>query len=501
MKLLFSLLLIPFLLFSQNQIQETVSLPSGKIKGYSKNQLTIFKGIPFAAPPVNELRWKAPQPVEPWSGIKETVEFSASPFQNKPAPFYGWSKEFIAPPSPLSEDCLYLNVWTSAKETTEKLPVFVWIYGGGFSSGSAACDIYDGESYAKNGVVFVSINYRVGPFGFLAHPELSEEQGGHSGNYGFMDQVAGLEWVKENIAKFGGDPNNISIGGQSAGSMSVHSLMASEMASGLFQKAVAMSGGWGPNRLPESLETGERTGLLLQKELQLNSINDLRAVSAEEILAASQKIPRTGGLGVIRDGLFLKEDSFENRANKVPVLTGWTKDDGAFLSGMPMTRQAYIKDIETRMGDKADEYLKIFNAETDEDVSKVRVLSSTLGFAGIPTIILAADQKEPVYIYEVKHVPTDKPDFPNYGAFHTSDVPYALQNLHTWDRPWQAHDLKVEATLSSYFLNFIKTGNPNGSGLPEWNSYNSSDKAIQVIDEETRTQNGLYEKELNILIN
>ena len=214
-----SLLICSLTISAQLSVVNTVN---GTVSGYKSGDIAIFKGIPFAAPPVGEFRWKAPQPVKNWTGVLKCEKFSASPIQNKPVPFMMWTKEFITPPGNLSEDCLYLNVWTPAQSDKEKLPVFVWIYGGGFSSGSAACDVYDGEEMAKKGIIFISFNYRVGVLGFLAHPELSaESENKVSGNYGLLDQVAALTWINENIKSFGGDPEKVTIGGQSAGSMSV----------------------------------------------------------------------------------------------------------------------------------------------------------------------------------------------------------------------------------------------------------------------------------------
>jgi para-nitrobenzyl esterase len=223
-----------------------VTIEGGKISGLlsADGKISIYKGIPFAAPPVGNLRWKAPQPIIPWSGVRKCEAFGASPVQGNPAPFSMWSAEFLIAKEPISEDCLNLNVWTdNGQKNAAPRPVIVWIYGGGFGSGGSSCAIYDGEATARKGVVFVSINYRVGAFGFFAHPELTAESGKNaSGNYGLMDQIAALQWVKKNIAQFGGDPTNVTIAGQSAGSMSVNCLVASPLAKNLFNKAIAESG-------------------------------------------------------------------------------------------------------------------------------------------------------------------------------------------------------------------------------------------------------------------
>ena len=263
--------------------QPKVNTQHGTVTGYIKDGLHIFKGIPFAAPPIGELRWKAPQEPKNWQGDLNCTEFSASPVQRDPKPFACWTEEFIAPPSPLSEDCLYLNIWT--KPTIKKKPVVVWIYGGGFNSGSAACAVYDGKYYAQNDIVFVSINYRVNIFGFFAHPSITAESNGKgAANFGLLDQLQALKWVQKNIAAFGGDPANVSIMGQSAGSFSVHALVASPLAKGLFTKAIAHSGGLlGTNR-GVNLATAEANGTKLMDQLGLKTIDEMRALPAAELL-------------------------------------------------------------------------------------------------------------------------------------------------------------------------------------------------------------------------
>ncbi|MDP4214520.1 MAG: carboxylesterase family protein, partial [Bacteroidota bacterium] len=269
---------------------ETVSVEGGLISGISnaENNIQIFKGIPFAAPPVGDLRWKAPQPVVKWTGVRKCVEFSASPMQSSPVPFGPWSEEYLIPKEPISEDCLYLNLWTGARSAKEKRPVIVWIYGGGFSSGGAGVPVYDGEAMAKKGIVFVSINYRVGVFGFYSHPDLTKESGRNaSGNYGLMDQIAGIQWVKKNIASFGGDPENITIAGQSAGSISVNCLVASPLCKGLFKRAIAESGAsFLPGMTDKSilLKQAEADGVRFAQSYNANSIDELRKIPADELL-------------------------------------------------------------------------------------------------------------------------------------------------------------------------------------------------------------------------
>ena len=350
----------------------------------------------------------------------------------KPVPFFCWTAEFIAPPAPLSEDCLYLNVWTAASSPGEKRPVFVWIYGGGFSSGSAACAIYDGKKYAKKGVVFVSINYRVGALGFMASAELSKEGNGVSGNYGLMDQVAALKWVKENIAAFGGDPSNVTIGGQSAGAMSVNALLASPSAKGLFQRAIIESGGLLGGLKTSSLEDAEKTGAALEQKLGSKNLNELRALSADTILQISQ------GMGMLRfapvlDGNFLPVDltkTFsEGKFNQVPFLAGWVTGDGILFGSGNTTPEAFIKRINESYGKKAPALLGLLPHGNTEEASKSQATLNLINFGVLSPYRLSNYNSKPAWIYEFSHVPVEKPGFPDYGAFHTSEVPYALTYL------------------------------------------------------------------------
>jgi para-nitrobenzyl esterase len=444
--------------------QNIVKTSNGRVQGYVNGEVQIFKGVPFAAPPMGELRWKSPQPVQNWSDIKKCTEFSASPIQNKPAPFYCWSEEFIAKPEPLSEDCLYLNVWTTAKSNAKKQPVFVWIYGGGLNSGSANCDIYDGEEMAKKGVVFVSLNYRVGVFGFMAHPELSKESGNNSsGNYGFLDQMAALRWIQENIEAFGGDPQNVTIAGQSAGAFSVNALIASPLAKGLFHKAVLQSGGLLSNMLSQDLINAEAQGLVFMKKAKANSLADLRQRTAQElqILSNNQEI---GRFGTTLDGYILPTNLIQHfkdeKHNQVPMLAGWVTGDGSFLGESKMTLEDYNKEAQNKYEEKATEYLNIFPATNNDEVKAMKQRQTLIGFAALPIHLLATLTHKSSYLYQFSHVPPNKANFPDYGVFHTSEVPFALHNLHTWQRPWQLLDKEIENVMSSYWINFAKTGNP-----------------------------------------
>jgi para-nitrobenzyl esterase len=500
-----SLIIFLWLSISTKAQNPIAKITNGKIQGLlnATKTVRVFKGIPFAAPPVGNLRWKSPEPVQNWKGIKQCTAFSASPVQNKPLPFYCWSEEFIAQPEPISEDCLYLNVWTSPKSTEKKKAVFVWIYGGGLSSGSANCAIYDGGEMAKKDVVFVSINYRVGVFGFMAHPELSKESGYHaSGNYGFLDQIAALKWIQKNITAFDGDPGNVTIAGQSAGAFSVTALIASPLAKGLFHKAIAQSGGLLSSTLSQTLARAEEQGTAFMKKANTNSIAELRKKSAKELQEISND-RELGRFGTTLDGYVLPSDLLEyfkkGLHNHTPVLTGWVTGDGSFLGDANTSVEDYRKEAQIKYGDKAETFLSIFSASNVDEVKTEKQKLTLLSFAGMPSHLLAGFNAASTYIYQFGHVPPDKPNFPNYGAFHTSEVPYVLHTLHTWNRPWQKLDKDLENTLSSYWVNFAKTGNPNGPNLPEWKNYDKFTGYILLLGDKVESKAALLKKEFDFL--
>ncbi|GAB3170825.1 carboxylesterase/lipase family protein [Telluribacter humicola] len=469
---------------SQTLPLDVVKTEAGQVSGSKSTDgsIAIYRGIPFAAPPVGDLRWKAPQPVKPWSGILNADQFGPSPMQGTPAPFSMWSAEFLIPKEPISEDCLYLNVWSGAKSAQEKRPVLVWIYGGGFNSGGTAVPIYDGEAMARKGIIFVSANYRVGPFGFFAHPELTKESGTNaSGNYGLMDQIAALQWVKKNIAAFGGDPNNVTIAGQSAGSMSVSCLVASPLAKGLFNKAIAQSGAIFGRTMPV-LEQAERDGERVAKSLNTASLKELRDVPAEELLKKGQ------GMRVIIDGYVLPNkvaDIFAaGMQNDVTLLTGWNQDEG-LLFGPVKTAADFRKQAEQQYGADAPTFLKYYPAGTDEEASKSQLNLSrdqTFGTQNyIWANVQATQNKSKVYVYRFTRIVPATGEYVKYGAFHTGEVPYTYDNLKFVDRPWEPVDRELAQTMSTYWANFIKTGNPNGKGVPAWPAYTIKEKQIMEL--------------------
>jgi para-nitrobenzyl esterase len=455
-------------------------------------------GIPFAAPPVGELRWKAPQAVETLEGIRVCIENPPSAMQAPPKPFMCWSKEFMAPESPISEDCLYLNVWTPAKTVQDKLPVMVWIHGGAFTGGSGTVPLYNGEGMARKGVVFVTINYRLGIFGFLAHPQLSEESDLKvSGNYGILDQIAALRWVKENIAAFGGDPENVTIAGQSAGSFSVNMLVVSPLAKGLFNKAIAQSGGlFGKERMPDmSLKAVEESGRLLTEKLGGLSISEMRKIPADSLLKISGRF----SLAIDSVAIFSPYETFvAGKQNDVPVITGWNADDGVSFGTPPDARQ-FTAIAHERYGDKAEKFLQLFPANNDEEAAKSQKLISQLSF-GWNNYSWAKMQTEhgkgKAYLYYFKRVP---PGEPNYGAFHSAEFGYALHTLKFWDRPFTETDFKLEDTMSSYWVNFAKTGNPNGEGLPLWPAYNDENPEVIELGDQVQATPLPFQEQLQFL--
>jgi para-nitrobenzyl esterase len=502
MKKLLSLLLIaPSLLFAQTTIVKTTT---GAISGIEKNNIQIFKGIPFAQPPVGDLRWKAPQPVKPWKDIKQCIAFGPSPMQFEPMPFMCWSEEYLIPKAPISEDCLYLNVWAPKKSSTKKA-VLVYIYGGGFMSGGAGCAIYDGTEMAKKDIVYVSINYRVGVFGFLAHPELSKESANNvSGNYGLLDMVAALKWVKENIAAFGGDPSRVTIAGQSAGAFAVNFLAASPLTKGLIHGAIAESGG---SILPSSirpnihLKEAEVMGVDYAKKLACNNIQDLRNKSAKEILSSN------GGLSApFEDGFVVPNSMMETykngKQNDIPTLLGWNLDDK--IMGSPVPAKQFIEAIKKQFGANAESLLTQYGASNDAEAAASQgdlSRDQTFGVQGYVWATLQSEKgKAPLYVYNFNRKLPALTPANDFGAFHTGEVPYAYNNLHTVNnRPFTKADYDLADQMSSYWVNFVKTGNPNSTGLIQWPTYKKETKQIIQLDAKTNVVKLPTESKLALL--
>lgn len=476
---------------------QTVSVDGGKISGTTDGGLHIFKGVPFAAPPVGDLRWKPPQQVAAWDGVRACNEYGdACPQQPYPA-----GSMFARKPEKHSEDCLYLNVWTTKLDPEASQPVMVWIHGGGLTRGSGANTVYDGSNLARKGVVLVTINYRLGPFGYLAHPELTKESSHEaSGNYGVLDQVAALEWVRRNIAKFGGDPTRVTIFGESAGSWSVNVLMASPLAAGLFQRAIGQSGGsFGPGT---PLASAERRGLAFMEAAGAESLEQLRDLSADQLLA----VEIGGRGGPVVDGWVLPESIREifaaGKQNDVPVIVGSNANEMTSLTNpttIPRTREEYLKRIEEGFGDLADELDVLYPVETDADVGGAWLDGGRDRLFSVQMRTwarMAGTGDAKAYLYFFTRVPPI-PNSQYFGAFHAAEIAYVFHNLDRLPTQYGKVDHELSDTISGYWVNFAATGDPNGEGLPRWPAYNREDEPYQDLGDTVQTRNHLLQDQLD----
>jgi para-nitrobenzyl esterase len=458
----------------------------GVVVGTRSGDITVFKGIPFAQPPIGNLRWKPPLPPLAWKGTRPAKEFASACMQT-PNLFMN------VPSQPVSEDCLYLNVWSPAQAVGEHLPVLVWIHGGGFSYGSTAMPLFDGEALARKGVVMVSVAYRVGPLGFFAHPELSAESPDHvSGNYGLLDQIASLQWVHANIAAFGGDPARVTIMGESAGSISVSMLIQSPLARGLFSGAIGESGGaFGPGGMPAlPLAQAEAQGSAFGESVHAQSLSALRAMPADELIKAtpqgSSPFTLANGWPVL-DGHVLPSDPMklyrEKRFNDTPILMGNNDDEGALFPG-PRTREAYIDQVNRQFGAAAQHILEAFPARTDQEAAASAIAlmgDATFGANHYAWARLQARYGQgKVFYYHFAHLPPSLPGFPS-GATHGAELPYVFNNLGARDLAWTQADHDMAELLSTYWTNFAKHGDPNGPGLPSWTAFSSDDQQVNWL--------------------
>ncbi len=482
--------------FVHAMVPEQVRIDSGLVAGTASGQPTVrvFKGIPFAAPPLGENRWKAPQPVAKWDGVRKADAFGApcaagagggrgggggrgaaapgAAAQAAPAP--------AAPPREpaRAEDCLYLNVWTSANSPNDRRPVMVWIYGGGFTGGSGGLAWYDGENLAAKGPVIVTFNYRLGSLGFFSHPELAKESDHNaSGNYGMMDALAALQWVKKNISAFGGDPNNVTVAGESAGAIMVGALVGSPHAKGLFHRAIAESGGWMGLTMGHmtSGQTAQANGVKTMEALGVKTIAELRAKPMNELTGLS-----AGGLVI--DGYLIPEDislTFASgRQNAVDVLTGSNKDEANFgVCGggrgntTPITAETFKTNAQRRFGEAADEYVKLYGVTSDAEAQPAAHIACAdeINWNMRQWAVAQAKAGKKAYTYFFTRIPTINGGPSPNGATHTAEISYAWNNPKGQaNQTWNDVDTKLADTMSSYWVNFITKGDPNGNGLPRW---------------------------------
>jgi len=455
-----------------------VPTASGTVEGTtsSDGKVRIFKGIPFAAPPVGNLRWKAPQSAAPWTGVRKATQFGARCMQGN---IFG---DMVFRDSGPSEDCLYLNVWVPAASAGARLPVMVWIYGGGFQAGATSEPRQDGEMLAKKGVVVVSMNYRLGLFGFYAHPELAKESGRNSaGNYGLLDQFAALQWVQQNISAFGGDPRNVTIFGESAGSFSVSALMASPLSRLLFQRAIGESGSMlGKSQAMRLLADSEADSVKFAESIGATSLEAMRAKPAAELLDAIMKARANGfRFWPNVDGYFFPQDPHDiyaaGQQASVPLLAGWNRDEGSmqgFFQKDDPTDASFVKRAQELFGGQANEFLKLYPHSTDAEAQRSAQDYSGDQFIAFGTWKWIEMQrtagKSTVYRYEFDDAPPQPAGQPSNGAYHSAEIEFVFEALPSKNFPWRPEDQKLSDLVSTYWTNFAKTGNPNGTGLPQW---------------------------------
>jgi len=485
-----------------------VKVENGLVQGLpaADPRITSFKGIPFAAPPVGDLRWRAPQPAKNWDGVLKAYEFAPISMQAKPGldPDNIYSREWnVDPEIPMSEDCLYLNVWTPAKSAGEKLPVFVWYFGGGLQVGNTAEMEFDGERIARRGIVVVTVNYRVNVFGFLAHPELTREAPDAPANFGHLDQQFGTRWVKRNIEAFGGDPENITIGGQSAGGMSVNAQLVSPQNEGLFQKAIMDSGffmsPYGRVVMQSDLSEAEQHGVRFFKSLGVKTLAEARKLDAE--LIRDKSLKNWGFWGTVVDGKFqtgkYSIDVFRSRW-PVPLLFGRTDSEFMIgptkpgsvgsMFGSPLETMDEYKKLAKRFGPKAQQFLALIDAGRGIEAARQNSVISEIEVAcrSLATAEDRAGSDVPKYYYVFG--PTI-PGWDNPGAFHSSDLWFWFETLAKCWRPFIGRHYDLARIICNYWCNFIKTGDPNGSDadgapMPEWKPYTEKEPYAIFLHEE-----------------
>ena len=497
-------------------VPDQVKIETGTLAGTvgsSQSTVRVFKGIPYAAPPLGENRWRAPQPAAKWDGVRNADAFGAPCAAGGPAfggrgggGARGGARGEAAPAQPpsaaapprepgRSEDCLYLNVWTSANSPNDKRPVMLWIYGGGFTGGSGGMAWYDGENLAAKGPVIVTINYRLGSLGFFAHPDLAKEAGHPaSGNYGMMDAIAALQWVKRNIAAFGGDPNNVTVAGESAGAIMVGALVGSPQAKGLFKRAIAESGGWMGLTMAR-MKTGadaEAAGAKAVDALGVKSMAELRAKPMTELTGLQSQ-------GLVIDGYLIPEDvslAFQaGKENVVDVLTGSNKDEANFgicgpgaglagRGGSGMTIATFKSGAERKFGEMSDQYLKLYPTASDDDARKAahEACADEITWNMRQWAAAESAKGKKAYTYFFSHIQNVGGQPSPAGATHTAEISFAWNNPKGQaNQTWNDVDIKLADEMSSYWVNFITKGDPNGSGLPHWPEFKDLSKSKVMI--------------------
>jgi para-nitrobenzyl esterase len=473
-----------------------VTVENGKLRGLpgGNQAVSVFKGIPYAKPPVGALRWREPQPADHWEGVKEAYAFADIPMQWRiKDPFL--KKEQYPIDFHRSEDCLCLNVWTPAKSSDEKLPVAMWIFGGGFVKSYGHRLDYDGEGFAKRGVILVTINYRVGVFGTFSHPELSGEAQRltgvrTSGNYCYLDQLAALKWVRRNIAAFGGDPDRITIFGQSAGAMSVQMLLSSKLTEGAVSGAIMQSGGgvgFYQKSMNVKLSEAEQYGVEFLKRCKIFSLEQARSLSGEEILDCFDRMTADKRVSPfptpVIDGYFLEDDCItllkKGNVWGIPTMLGCTSEDDRTKVSPNATVESIRKEANAIYGKHAEAYLRRAHGDSVEDYraavkDKNDFLTTCFTWSKL--------QNEMGRIPSYQYYFNQKIPASDRGAFHCGEIPYVFQTLPRLWRPYTGNDYELSDRICDYWTNFIKCGNPNGDGLPEWTPFTKESPMVMGLN-------------------
>ncbi|TWI63492.1 para-nitrobenzyl esterase [Pseudoduganella lurida] len=468
-----------------------VQVDGGRIEGTLEDGIRAFKGIPYAAAPVGTLRWQAPQPVQPWTGVRSAGAFGNRCMQ---LPLYS---DMVFRAAGMSEDCLFLNVWAPADATRKKLPVLVYFYGGGLQTGDGSEPRYEGAAMAKAGIVALTVNYRLGVFGFFAHPELTAASPDKaSGNYGLLDQSAALRWVKRNIAAFGGDPDQVTIAGESAGSFSVSAQMVMPMSRGLFARAIGESGSILGGRGTTPLARAEEQGTAFARLVEAPTLNDLRALPADRLLEAA-RMPGAPWFGIVQDGHAIERaprDTFATgRQARVPLLAGWNSaEQGAagVLGQDAPTRENFQAALRRLYGNDAAEAARVYDYDVS-DAARDLAGDRWIVHGTWKWIDLHAKTAPTWRYYYSRPRPATVDGKPAAtGAAHSAEIEYAMNNLA--GNPvyrWSDDDRQVSRTLHGYFVNFIQHGDPNGKGLPKWPRVTDPAPNVMRID----VQSGAYD--------
>ena len=490
-------------------LESRLQVSGGQISGTTENGAQAFKGIPFAAPPVGDLRWKPPHPILPWDDVKACTKFGPACPQPVAPPdsFYAYTN-----PTEFDENCLFLNVWTAAESADERRPVMIWFHGGGLTRCSGADARSNGANLARKGVVLVTVNYRLGPLGFLAHPELTDEEPkGVSGNYGVLDQIAALRWVRENIAQFGGDAKNVTIFGQSAGSWSVQTLVASPLAKGLFHRAIGQSGGlFGDTTWLDRAKEGERSGHQIGEDFfeacEVKTVSEARALPPSKLLKAMTQKGRSFQTRPIVDGWVLPgslDDIYQSgRQNDVPMIVGSNANEWSSLTApayLPKTTSELNEQIGRILPNAVfNDFTNVFGGDTDDTAPEAYL-------AMMRDLVFSSQMRQwaramenvtsDAYVYYF----TAAPPIPNsdyLGAYHSAEVPYPFQNISP---SFGDADRALSDAMSEYWVNFAKTGDPNGAGLPKWEPYNLDSEPFMELGPTLLPGNYLLKPELDYL--